>query len=106
MTETDKFQGIILVDLTTLIKHLDKYEEKHWSDYFRKIHRLIDNGDLRAIESLNKMRGGMGSFFDLVICKINGHIIEKEDEDFANSELMRLGDLVLKSADKLKRLIK
>lgn len=106
MTKTDKLQDIILVDLTALIKHLDKYEEINWSDYFRKIHRLIDNGDLRGVESLNNMRGGMGSFTDLVICKINGQTIEEKEEDFANSELIRLGELVFKSADKLKRLIK
>ncbi len=106
MKETDKLHNIILDDLTALIKHLDKYEEKNWTDYFRKVQTLIENGDLRGLESLNNMRGGMGSFFDFVICKVNGHTIEKEEEDFANSELMRLGDLVLKSADKLKRLIK
>jgi len=61
---------------------------------------------LRGLESINNMRGGMGSFFDLEICKINGHTIKKEEEDFANSELMRLGELVLKSADKLRQLIK
>ena len=40
------------------------------------------------------------------IYQINGHKIDKKEEDFANSELMRLGESVFKSADKLKRLIK
>jgi len=106
MEEMDLLQDRILGELNLLINHLDKYEEKNWSDYFRKVQRSIDNGDIRAIDSLNSIRGGMGSFNDLVICKMNKHKIEKDEENFANSELMRLGDLVLKSADKLKRLIK
>jgi|AntRauTorckE5430_2_1112549.scaffolds.fasta_scaffold28489_1 hypothetical protein len=106
MTDTDKLQDLLLIDLKTLIQHLDKYEVKFWSDYFQKISKLIDNGDIRGLDSLTNMRGGMGSFTDLVICKINSHAIEEKKEDFANSELMRLGELVFKSADKLKRLIK
>ena len=106
MKEIELLQDRILSELNLLINHLDKYEEKNWSDYFRKMQRLIQNGDTRAIDSLNSIRGGMGSFNDLVICKMNKHKIEKDQEDFANSELMRLGGLVLKSADKLKRLIK
>jgi len=66
---------------------------------------LIDNGDFRAIDSLNSIQGEMGSFTDLVICKMNKHKIEQHEEVFANTELLRLGGLVLRSADKLKRLI-
>lgn len=106
MTDSDKLQDLLLINLKALIQHLDKYEVKFWSEYFQKINKLIDNGDIRGLNSLTSMRGGMGSFTDLVICKINGHTIEEKEEDFANSELMRLGELVFKSADKLKRLIK
>lgn len=106
MTEIDKLQDILLTDLNILIQHLDRFEEKFWSDYFRKVYKLIDNGDLRGLDSLTTMRGGMGSFTDLVICKLNGHKIEKTEEDFANIELMRLGELVFKSADKINRLNK
>ena len=105
MSEINIIQDRILGELEMLINHLDRYMERTWSDYFREIKTLIDKGDTRAIDSLNNIRGGMGSFFDLVICRINGHSIEKNEEEFANRELMRLGDLVLKSADKLKRLL-
>ena len=105
MIEIDKLQDRIIEELDSLIKHLDKFEEKYWSEFFRKIKKLIDNGDTRAIDSLTNIRGGMGSFTDLVICQLNGHTIEKKEEDFANTELQRLGNIVLKSADSLKHLL-
>ncbi|NLR95095.1 DUF6966 domain-containing protein [Flammeovirga agarivorans] len=106
MEETDFLQNRILDELNLLINHLDKYEEKNWSDYFRKVQRLIDNGDVRGVDSLNTIRGGMGSFNDLVISKMNGHKVEKNGENFANLELMKISKLVFKSVDELKRLIK
>ena len=67
---------------------------------------MIDNGDRRGIDSLRNMRGGMGSFTDLIICEINGHRINKSEENFANTELIKLGNLVFTTADKLNREIK
>ena len=98
-----KLQDKLIEQLESLISHLDKYEEKDWSLIFSKIKRLIDNGDRSGIDSLKNMRGGMGSFTDLIICQINGHRIDKNEENFANIELMRLGNLVLNTADKLNR---
>ena len=98
-----KLQDKLIEQLESLISHLDKYEEKDWSLIFSKIKKLIDNGDRRGIDSLKNMRGGMGSFTDLIICQINGHRIDKNEENFANIELMRLGNLVLNTADKLNR---
>ena len=100
MTE---LQDKLIEQLQTLIVHLDKYEEKNWSIIFSKIQKLIDNGDRRGIDSLKNMRGGMGSFTDLIISQINGHRIDKNDENFANKELMRLGNLVFDMVDKLNR---
>lgn len=103
MKEIDRLQKQIIDELHSLILHLEKYEEKQWADYFRKMKLQIENGDIRAIIQLTRIRGGMGSFSDLVSCKINGHNIEKQDEHYANLELMRLGDKVIASAFKIKR---
>ncbi|WP_053978611.1 DUF6966 domain-containing protein [Mangrovimonas xylaniphaga] len=96
-------QDKLIQQLESLISHLNKYDEKNWSLIFSKIQKLIDNGDRRGIDSLRNMRGGMGSFTDLIICEINGHRINKSEENFANTELMRLGNLVFTTADKLNR---
>lgn len=100
MTE---LQNKLIEQLENLIAHLNKYEEKSWSIFFSKIQKLIDNGDRRGIDSLRNMRGGMGSFIDLIICEMNGHKVEKSEENFANTELMRLGNLVFKTTEKLNR---
>lgn len=99
-----KLQDKLLRNLKKLIDHLEKYEENSWSSFFKKVYRLIDQGDLRGVEALKKMPyGGMGGFTDLVICVRNGHKIEGKEEDFANRELMRLGNEVLLTNDKLRK---
>ncbi len=97
-----KLQDRLLQDLEKLIDHLEKYEESHWSGFFRKVYQLVDNGQLRGVEALKEMPyGGMGGFSDLVICAENGHKIEKNQLRFVNDELMRLGNKVMKTNDKL-----
>ena len=93
----------LIKELGDLIAHLNIFEEGNWSSIFIKVQKLINNGDRRGLDSLKDMRGGMGSFNDLVICQINGHKIEKNQEEFANKELIRLGELVFATADKLNR---
>jgi hypothetical protein len=98
-----ELQDRLIKELEDLITHLNTYDEKNWASTFLKIQELIDLGDRRGLDSLKSMRGGMGSFTDLVICQINGHKIDMNQEDFANKELMRLGGLTFKSADKLNK---
>jgi fructose-bisphosphate aldolase class 1 len=100
MTE---LQDKLIEQLDDLIAHLNKYEEKNWSIIFSKIRKLIDNGDRRGLDSLKNMRGGMGSFTDLIICQMNGHRIKKNEESFVNNELMKLGNQVFETSDKLNR---
>ena len=99
----NELQDKLIKELGDLIAHLNIFEEGNWSSIFIKVQKLIDNGDRRGLDSLKNMRGGMGSFNDLVICQINGHKIEKNQEEFANKELIRLGELVFATVDKLNR---
>ncbi len=86
------------MQLKDLIAHLRRYEEKKYLVNFLEILRLLEAKDRRGLDALKSMmRGGMGSFNDLVICQINGHKIEKNEEDFANEELERLKNLIFKT---------
>ncbi len=104
LQRVNELQDKLIEELQKLIVHLDRYEEKNWSTTFSKIQKLINNGDRRGIDALKSMmRGGMGSFIDLIICQVNGHKIDKSEENFANEELRRLGNIVSNTADKLNR---
>ena len=72
----NELQDKLIKELGDLIAHLNIFEEGNWSSIFIKVQKLIDNGDRRGLDSLKDMRGGMGSFNDLVICQINGHKIK------------------------------
>ena len=98
-----ELQDRLIAELDALIAHLNTFEEANWSSIFTTIQKLIDSGDRRGLDSLKNMRGGMGSFNDLIICQVNGHKIEKDQENFANKELLRLGGIVFATADKLNR---
>jgi hypothetical protein len=76
--------------LNKLVSFLDKYNEKSWSKFFNDLKGQVENGNRQGVVSLTQMRGGMGSFYDLAICKINGHDIHDEDEAKVNEKLMQL----------------
>ena len=100
MIELNSLQDIIKKEMNDLILHLDKYEVKSWSDYLKKNYKLINNGDKKGVKNLIETQGGMGGFIDFVIRQLNVHRIKKEN--FANLEIMHLGNLVFNSAEKLK----
>ena len=88
--------------LNKLISFLDKYNEKAWSKFFRDLEVQIENGNRQGVVLLTQMRGGMGSFYDLAICKINGHDTCEEDEAQINEELMELAEDVFSLARKIR----
>ncbi len=82
----------LVARLQELILFLERYNEKSWSKYFIGIKEQLENGNRQGVLTLSQMRGGMGSFSDLVICKINGHEIREEDEAKVNEELIQLAE--------------
>jgi len=102
----EELQNRLLYELKALITHLDKYGEYDWSQQFSLIKNSINNGNIKGIDALKKVRGGMGSFTDLIICQANGHNINKNEEGFANTELWRLGGIVFSTADDIKKELK
>lgn len=99
----NELQEKLIKELSNLIAHLNTYEEQNWASIFFRIQKLVDNGDRRGIDLLKNVRGGMASFTDLIISQNNGHKVEKSQEDHANNELTRIGNLVFTTADKLDR---
>ncbi len=104
LQKINELQDKLIEELQKLIFHLDKYQEKGWSMTFCKIQKMIENGDGYALDTLKRMMcGGMGSFLDLIIAQINGHKIDKSEEEFANEELRRLGNIVYNLTNELNR---
>lgn len=91
-------------ELDRLVRHLERYQEKRWREFFGDMKRRVEQGDGEAVGNLARLPGGMNSFSDLVICRINGHKIEPHEEDSANEELARLRESVVATAVRLKRL--
>ena len=88
--------------LNNLIAFLDKYNEKSWSKGFNALKEQVENGNREGVVSLTQMRGGMGSFYELVICRINGHDIQAEDEAKVNEELTQLTEDVFSLARQIR----
>ncbi len=85
-----KLHSELLLSLEKLIQLLLKHGEETWGKGFSDLKELIESGNKQGVISLTQMRGGMGSFFDLAICKINGHNIEPEEEAKVNKEIEML----------------
>jgi hypothetical protein len=88
--------------LQKLISLLDKYDEKSWGKFFNSLKGQVENGNRQGVVALTQVRGGMGSFYDLVICRINGHDIQAEDEAKVNEELMQLAEDVFSLARQIR----
>lgn len=89
-------------NLSELISLLDNYGERDWSNHFRYFLDLLRNGDQQAIVKLTQINQGMGSFNDLTICKINGHLIERSEENYVNTKLNRLFASIISDAQKIR----
>src|SRR5947209_9885804 len=85
-----------------LISVLDKYNEKSWSNFFTHVKEQVENGNRQGVISLTQMRGGMGSFYDLVICRVNGHNIGEQDEAKMNEELVQLAEDIFSFARQIR----
>lgn len=84
-----------------LVDLLDDAGETHWRDRFNKARSQLDRDDARAFELITSSFGGMGSFNDLVIHPVNGHVIAAEHVDEVNARLAELGGIVAREAREL-----
>ena len=60
--------------------------EKFWAS---KIQLVLaqETFNFSTKSTIDSWYGGMGSFNDLIICRINGHKIESKDESYINNRL-------------------
>ncbi len=81
---------------------LRSVSENFWAD---KIKWVVTKGgeslDLYLLEEIISWYGGMGSFNDLMICEINGHLLNGKDEKILNDELNKLNSAIYKEAIRL-----
>lgn len=81
---------MLIENVDELIRLMEKHNEKYWSEYFRKAIGMVKDRNFRGIELFLQSFGGMGSFNDLVITRINGHTIQKKDEEMVNKKMEEL----------------
>ena len=87
--------------LTDCMKLLQSVGETFWSE---KIEAVVERGiSPFAARSILEWYGGMGSFTDLLICRINGHDVEVGDEPEINKRLSALRTEIYKKAGSFAR---
>ena len=76
--------------LDELIELLRSHGEVTWSDWLDRDRRLIADGHPDALGHLLAAYGGMGSFTDLTLHRVNGHDIADEKVRVVNDRLRTL----------------
>ena len=89
--------------LDALIELLNDVGESHWSSWMQKSNKRILNSDYSGIEHLLGAFGGMGSFNDLVLMKVNGHRIKESQTADLNSKLSELRTSIYTLANEIRR---
>jgi hypothetical protein len=74
-----------------------------WADWLESDRRKIAEGDRYALEHLLMAFGGMGSFNDLVIHPLSGHVVDDVDVDRVNRELTTHRSEIWSAAKAMKR---
>jgi hypothetical protein len=89
--------------LEQTIELLDSCEEEHWSQWLEKSKNRIENGDFSGVNYLLNAYGGMGSFNDLVIHRLNGYKISEDEVKAVNDRLNNLRGRMFELANQIKR---
>lgn len=84
--------------LTQIRSLLERYQVKFWADQIADLEEQFkkayasgnDRAKRRALDQLEELYGGMGSFNDLFISSTSGDAISPEDESAVNKQLSHL----------------
>lgn len=87
--------------LSQCLELLQSVNESFWSEKIKDV--LAQRSSTQLAQSILDWYGGMGSFSDLVICRINGHEIAAEKEMSINKKLSVLRTKIYKKANSLLR---
>jgi hypothetical protein len=69
---------------------LERYGGDQWAVWLRTSRRRLAAGDAYGLDHLLRAFGGMGSFNDLALMRVNGHRIDPAQEGDVNDLLVRL----------------
>lgn len=95
--------GLLLKALDQLLVLLESVEEKRWHNYFARAKDKITASDFDGVTMVIHAFGGMGSFSDLVIHRLNNHKVQDEQISEINKKLTSLGAAVYEAAQKVNR---
>jgi hypothetical protein len=76
--------------LEQTVSLLNQHGESHWAAWLATCERELAAGDAHGLDRFLGAFGGMGSFNDLLVMKVNGHRIEQEQESAVNRRLAEL----------------
>lgn len=82
---------------------LRSHNEDEWSHNLDVARQLIVDRNFRGVEQVFGSFGGMGSFNDVVIHPVNGHLIDESEVPAANDRLDALRGRLWKLASDLRR---
>ena len=69
---------------------LRRVGEHYWAKWLDESLQRIENGDFAGITHLRGAFGGMGSFNDLILSSLNGHLVDDDDYRAVNEQLESL----------------
>lgn len=90
--------------LSQLSSLLEELGESHWAEWLRHDSVLLADSNPEGLDHFLSALGGMGSLNDLVICRVNGHRVDKTDESKINLEVQQLLSECRERASELSKL--
>jgi hypothetical protein len=80
----------LCVLLDEAVAVLSPHGETQWSTWLSTCARELRAQDAHGLDRLLSGFGGMGSFNDLLVLRVNGHIVDQAHEDAVNRRLDEL----------------
>lgn len=80
---------------------LHRYGVAHWPAKLADARNLIESDDFRGVDIIRSTFGGMGSFNDVYLHPINGHLIAEDKVASVNEQFQTLGSQIIKLAETL-----
>ena len=93
----------LIAVLTETAELLRRYSVNSWLKPLSESRCLIELRDVRGVDRLSQMFGGMGSFNDIVIHPLNGNPITEADIHPVNEKFQALKSQIYELAAALRR---
>ncbi len=80
----------LIESLDEIVNLLSTHGESHWITWATSCRAALNDNDAAAFDRVLGAFGGMGSFNDLSILRVNGHAVEPDQESTVNARLTGL----------------